>query len=289
MTIGLAGAFIGGILTLLSPCSVMVLPAFFAYAFNSAGKLLARTGLFYLGLALTLIPLGLLAGSFGSLLHRETLLMIAAILLIVLGGVQLLGLRIPTLVTGTGGTTTASVFVLGAAYGLLGTCSGPILGAVLTVAAVGADPLYGAVILAVFGLGMTVPLFALSLLWSRFPKLQNWLKPREVTFGKWRNSWTAIIAGAAAVAIGVFLLIVGDSNGGVLTATQQFHLENWLMNRTANIGDLAVVGVVVAVVAVGALGAYWWKRKRRRRFRLRPVQWSLPKDPSSAPDKTTTR
>jgi cytochrome c-type biogenesis protein len=30
MTIGYAGALIGGVLTLLSPCSAMLLPAFFA-------------------------------------------------------------------------------------------------------------------------------------------------------------------------------------------------------------------------------------------------------------------
>ena len=43
-------AFLGGALTLLAPCSVMLLPAFFAYAFTSRTTLLARTGLFWLGL-----------------------------------------------------------------------------------------------------------------------------------------------------------------------------------------------------------------------------------------------
>ena len=42
MNLTLLGAFLGGILTLLSPCSVMLLPAFFAYAFSSPGALLAR-------------------------------------------------------------------------------------------------------------------------------------------------------------------------------------------------------------------------------------------------------
>ena len=56
---------------------------------------------------------------------------------------------------------------LGAAYGLAGFCAGPILGAVLTVAAAGRDPLRGAVLLGVYALGITAPLFALAGLWQR--------------------------------------------------------------------------------------------------------------------------
>jgi cytochrome c biogenesis protein CcdA len=52
-------AFLGGVLSLLSPCSALLLPAFFAYAFQSRGKLLAKTAVFYLGLATTLVPLGM--------------------------------------------------------------------------------------------------------------------------------------------------------------------------------------------------------------------------------------
>lgn len=48
--IGLAGATVGGLLSLLSPCSVMLLPAFIAYAFGSVRQILARTAVFYLGL-----------------------------------------------------------------------------------------------------------------------------------------------------------------------------------------------------------------------------------------------
>ncbi len=32
--IGLLGAFLGGVLALLSPCSALLLPSFFAYAFT---------------------------------------------------------------------------------------------------------------------------------------------------------------------------------------------------------------------------------------------------------------
>ena len=49
--IGYLAAFLGGALALISPCSALLLPAFFAYSLASPGRLLARTGAFYLGLA----------------------------------------------------------------------------------------------------------------------------------------------------------------------------------------------------------------------------------------------
>ena len=50
-------SFLGGLLSLLSPCSALLLPAFFAYAFQSRGVLVGRTAVFYLGLCATLVPI----------------------------------------------------------------------------------------------------------------------------------------------------------------------------------------------------------------------------------------
>src|ERR687889_667281 len=52
-------SFLGGLLSLLSPCSALLLPAFFAYAFQSRGELVGRTAVFYAGLCATLVPLGM--------------------------------------------------------------------------------------------------------------------------------------------------------------------------------------------------------------------------------------
>ena len=42
--VGYVAALVGGVLALLSPCGALLLPSFFAYAFDSSGRLLARTG-----------------------------------------------------------------------------------------------------------------------------------------------------------------------------------------------------------------------------------------------------
>jgi len=75
VTVGYVVAFLGGILTLASPCSAFLLPSFFAYAFPSAGRLLLHTLVFYVGLVLVLVPLGLGSGAASQLVygHRQAL------------------------------------------------------------------------------------------------------------------------------------------------------------------------------------------------------------------------
>jgi cytochrome c biogenesis protein CcdA len=81
-----AGAFIGGVLTLLSPCSALLLPAFFAYAFQRPGQLLLRTGVFYVGMVSILVPLGMGIATASKLVygHRSTVIAVAGGVIIML-------------------------------------------------------------------------------------------------------------------------------------------------------------------------------------------------------------
>jgi cytochrome c-type biogenesis protein len=267
VTIGFAGALIGGVLTLLSPCSVMLLPSFFAYAFTNPSKLIARTAIFYLGLLTTLVPIGVLAGTAGAFIsqNRALLVSIAAGVVIALGLIQLAGIRLPAMSRSAAGegTSTASVYVLGTIYGLAGVCAGPVLGSVLALAALGGSPLYGGLVLAVFALGMTVPLFVLAIVWSAIPSVRRLVRPRELRIGRWRNSWTQIVSGMLSIAIGVFLLVTDGtaSIAGVLGASQQFAVESGTLGLTQHVPDLAFVAIAVAILA----GAWVFVRIRSRR------------------------
>lgn len=295
MTIGLTGALVGGLLTLLSPCSVMLLPAFFAYAFTSPGRLLARTGVFYLGLLTTLVPLGVLAGSLGAVVaqHRTTLVTVAASLVIALGIVQVLGLPLtlpgmrsrttaaagpqpsvgaqvgaqvgarPTATAASDRTTTASVYLLGTVYGLAGVCAGPVLGSVLVLAATGGDPLLGGVTLAVFALGMVAPLLVLAALWSRAPWVRALVRPRTVHLGPVTTTWTQLVGGILGIGVGVLLIVTQGTASltGVLGAADQAALEASVLRAASTIPDIALVGV--AVVALAAAWAVHAVRARR--------------------------
>ena len=268
MDIGYTGAFLGGILTLLSPCSVMLLPAFFAYAFASPTKLLGRTALFYAGLLTTLVPLGLLAGLLGSLVlqNRAALISVAAGVVIMIGILQLVGVEFPGLSrrAGADGTSAVSVFVLGSVYGVAGVCAGPILGSVLAVAATGGNPLYGGIMLAIFALGMALPLLLLSLLWTRLGLgTRGWLKPRRFRIGPWENSIWMAISGLLSIGIGVLLLATqGTSSlGGALTIDAQFEAESAVVSFAAGISNMWFAGAALVLLLLAG-GLYWWRSRR---------------------------
>lgn len=266
MELGLLGAFAGGLLTLLSPCSVMVLPAFFSYAFATPSEVLAKTAVFYLGLVTTLVPLGVLAGTVGAFVaeHRETVITVAAVLVIALGLLMLSGLPLPFFSHHVaGGTTTASVYTLGTVYGLAGVCAGPVLGTVLTFAAMGGDPLAGGVALLVFAAGMAFPLLVLSLLWARIPVVRRLVRPREVRLGGWRTTLSALVGGAITVALGILLLVTHGTTslGGGLGSSAAVRLEGWTLDVAGAVPDAVVLIVVVVVAAVTVVAM----RRRARR------------------------
>ncbi len=170
-------SFLGGVLSLLSPCSALLLPAFFAYAFQSRRELAQKTAIFYLGLSATLVPLGMGISAVSALVygHRGALISVCGLLIFALGVLQLAGrgftvgplARLTSKVQGDS-SSAAATFALGAVYGFAGFCSGPILGAVLTVAAASGEALRGASLLAVYAAGMAAPLFLMAAFWDRF-------------------------------------------------------------------------------------------------------------------------
>lgn len=255
MELGLLGALLGGVLTLLSPCSVMLLPAFFSYAFNTPGALLTRTGVFYLGLITTLVPLGVLAGTLGAFVnvHRHTFVTVAAIVVILLGLLMVINIPLPMLRrTQSSGTSTASVFALGTIYGLAGVCAGPLLGAVLTLAAVSGNALLGGTTLLVFAAGMALPLLLLSLLWGRLPFVRALVRPREVSIGRWHNTWTGLVGGLLTTAVGLLMLLTEGTTrlGGIMGASDQAKIEHWVWQSSSRVPDLLVVGVVGTIAVV---------------------------------------
>ncbi|EQD83597.1 cytochrome c biogenesis CcdA family protein [Saccharopolyspora erythraea] len=260
--IGLVGAFLGGLLSLLSPCSALLLPSFFAYAFNGISRLVARTSVFYAGLCVTLVPLGAAAGLFGALLtsYRDTVTLAGGLVLVGLGLLQIsgrgFGISAAQQLTGRiRVSSNLSVFALGAVYGLAGFCAGPLLGSVLTVSATGGDPLYGAVLLAVFALGMAFPLFVLAVLWDRFDiRNRKWLRGREIGVGRLRVHTANLVSGLVFVAIGVLFVVTdGTANlGGLADVDGQFAVQVWLRRAVAGVTDAQVL-LVVAVVALVAV------------------------------------
>lgn len=268
-------AFAAGILSLLSPCSALLLPSFFAYAFTNKRALVARTLAFYAGLLLTLVPLGTGAAAASTLFygHRPLLIAVAGWTIIGLGILQLLGkgfalpfaARLQSWSSSREGSGWLSTVILGAVYGLAGFCSGPVLGAILTVAAVQDSPWHGGALLAVYALGMTAPLLALAALWDRFDLGgRRWLRGRSLAWGPLRVHTTSAVAGLLFVTIGAVFLRY-DGTAGITgafgmgdTVDLEFSAQRAIADWAAAVPDwLLPAGVLLGASALA------WRRHRR--------------------------
>ena len=256
-------SFLGGLLSLLSPCSALLLPAFFAYAFQSRGELLGRTAVFYLGLCATLVPLGMGISAVSALVYgqRGILITVSGLVIIAFGVIQVLGGGfsfgpVERLRGRVEGDSIVTTFFLGAVYGFAGFCSGPILGAVLTVAATSGSVLRGAGLLATYAAGMAAPLFLMSLLWERMDLgHRRWLRGREVSLGRFSFHSTSLLSGLMFVAIGVLFIVFEGTSGleGLYAAggatDLAFAAERWVdaaSERGPVSATLAVLGVLFA-------------------------------------------
>lgn len=275
MEIGYLTALLGGALALLSPCGALLLPAFFASTVGAGRHLLTHTGVFYLGLAVVLVPLGLGAALLGAALtqHRDLLVIVAGWLIIAFGVMQILGLGfdLRRLMPGANRLSATQptrrglprTFVLGTLSGVAGFCAGPILGAVLTLAAAQGSAALGGAMLAVYAGGMALPLLAIAWVWGRTGGQvgRSWLRGRELRLGRLRLHTTSMLTGTLLVTVGVVFLVTN----GMLTAPElvppvvQADLQDQVARWGAAVPDVVVVGVL-ALAAI----AVWWLVQRRR-------------------------
>ncbi|WP_460490688.1 cytochrome c biogenesis CcdA family protein, partial [Corynebacterium nasicanis] len=140
------------------------------------------------------------------------------------------------------GTGRAQVFALGTVYGLAGFCAGPLLGAVLTTAAVTGSPLYGGLVLGMYAVGMALPLFVLALLWDRLELgTRAWLRPRAVRLGPLRTTVWALVSGGLFIAIGwLFIASHGTANlPGLLSMDASYEVQAWAQRVTGTVSDVA--------------------------------------------------
>src|SRR3712207_6378280 len=205
--------------------------------------------------------------------HRGALITVSGLLIIALGIVQLAGggftmsplARLSGKVQGDS-RSALSIFVLGAVYGFAGFCSGPILGAILTVAAVSGEALRGAALLAVYAAGMAAPLFLLAVFWDRLDLgRRRWLRGREVSLGKFRLHTTNLLSGLIFIILGVIFItyegtssLAGfyESNGATDLA---FAAELWANDLVGRAPAGALLGAAAVLFAALIL-----RRFRRR-------------------------
>jgi cytochrome c biogenesis protein CcdA len=278
--IGLVTAFLGGMLAILSPCGALLLPAFFASTVGAGPRLLLHGSIFYLGLLLVLVPLGVGAGAIGTLFltHRALVIGIASGILVVFGLLQIFGIGFDPARLLPGGQAlqqraSSSVgviktFLLGSASGIAGFCAGPILGAVLTLAAAQGDLFTAGALLAVYGAGMVVPLLIIAALWGKIgDQGRRRLRGRSFTVLGREFHTTSVITGVLITIVGV---VFWATNGLIdMPSLIPTSVSAWVQGRSSILANGWVdLGVILAVAAIALL--IWWRSARQKPVSAEP-------------------
>ena len=229
--------FAAGLVSFLSPCVLPLVPGYLSYmsgygASGSEERNALRTGLvaaaFVLGFTLVFVALGASATLLGSFLReqKDVLTRVGGIVIIVMGLVFMGALRVPWLYrerrfhpsveAGVGGSV-----LLGAAFAFgWSPCIGATMGLVLTMAAgrgATGGPLEGALLLAIYSLGLGVPFVLAGLGISRLPTALAWLRRHTRAIN--------VVSGALLIAVGVLFV-----------TNQVFQVSSWMQRGFTTAG-----------------------------------------------------
>ena len=212
-------SFIGGILSLVSPCTLPLIPVYVGSLSGpeimqeraSARRLAVffHSLSFIIGFSLVFISLGAGAGLIGFAIssHLRLVRWIAGGLLIVFGLFMLASPRISWLnyekrLSSTKSTATGHLrsFVIGLLFALAWTpCAGPVLAGILTLAFSTESAGYGSLLLGFYSLGVAVPFLIVGLV---IDSMSTFLKHLRRF-----SAYIYIFSGLLLLAVGILILI----------------------------------------------------------------------------------
>ncbi|MGC8202321.1 cytochrome c biogenesis CcdA family protein [Aliiroseovarius sp. PTFE2010] len=191
MMIALAGGFI----SFLSPCVLPIVPPYLAYMSGvtvsdlgegqNRRKPVIAAMFFVMGLSTVFLLLGFTASAIGRLfLSNQQLFSAAAGVIVMVFGLHFLGIlrigflnREARLDAGDRGGSAFGAYILGLAFAFGWTpCLGPVLGAVLSLAAAEGSVARGTLLLALYAFGLGLPFLLVAAFFPRMGGLMGWMR-----------------------------------------------------------------------------------------------------------------
>lgn len=213
--LSVATAFVAGVLSFLSPCTLPLIPVYLAQMSGVTVRslpekkkytLVFSASLFVLGFTVVFVGLGATGSALGAYFfrHQDLLLKISGTLVILFGFFLLGVLPLPWLHRSTGWklawlTRYLGSFGVGFAFALGWTpCIGPILGSILLLASTRSSTGEGIFLLFVYSLGLGIPFLLFSFFFTLFFPFYERVKPYL--------PWVERASGALLVILGILLL-----------------------------------------------------------------------------------
>ncbi|MEH6645648.1 cytochrome c biogenesis CcdA family protein [Sulfitobacter sp.] len=244
MEITFAGAALAGLISFLSPCILPIVPFYLSYLagvgmnqISAEAKIDSKTRrravmaacFFAAGVITIFMGLGAAATMFGQVVREyfDILRWVAAAIIIAMGlhflGVIRIGILYRQMRADTGSTSNVSLlgaYVIGLAFAFGWTpCVGPVLAAILFMAGGAETASNGALLLFVYGVGMTAPFILAALFIGPF---MRWMQKFRKHLGKIEKI------------MGVMLIIFG-----LLIATNSMnYIAQWMLTVVPTFGTI---------------------------------------------------
>ncbi|MAH03210.1 hypothetical protein CMI39_00275 [Candidatus Pacearchaeota archaeon] len=258
-------AFLAGIIGLLTPCSLAILPAFFAYSFKEKKELTKMTLFFFLGFMPVFVILGLIATFLGRSIAmfqqaNSFFVSFAGFILILFGLMAFFGKGFSGIqLNKKTSKTPFGIFLFGVLFALGFTaCVGPILVGILLIAGTLQSYFYAAFLMFFYSLGLFVPLFLIAIFFDKY-NFADFMNRINKRLG---YSITNIISGGLLILMGLVFIIYGgtfvvDSIGAGDLTVFIYSIQNKLIS-------LQFINYVGVLVLIGFLYLLWRVLKNKK-------------------------
>lgn len=222
--LSLLAAFVAGVLSITSPCVLPLLPLYVAHLAGlssgpdgdvpNRGVVLSNAFAYVLGFSTVFVALGVALGAAGALVdaasvvstHRYWFVRFGGIFLALLGLQQIGLIHLPFLdrdhrvhANGKAGGQITSSFLVGVTFGAgWSPCVGPVLGAILTLAASQGDIRQAAILLVFYSAGLAIPFMIVAAFGARSGMLSAVSQRLRRLTG---------LSGAVMLAVGVTMIL----------------------------------------------------------------------------------
>jgi len=260
-------SFAGGVLSFASPCTLPILPAYFAFAFQSGRKQIAtNTMAFMLGLATMFSLLGAGASAIGRVLQQnaDLLLLVGGSAVVIFGVMSLMGKGFTGFAQDDGSSRNTSLggsYAFGLTFAVGWTsCTGPILGVVLTLAATTGSVLRGVMLLFIYTLGLGLPLILVSTLFGRASRKSLFWR---ILRGKGWEKTVPVLAVGLVWALAIWRILVAAGN---------YLLSDFHTLTARPLTTVQEYGLLALVLAGVALWIFTSSEERRTTLQLHSTQ-----------------